>query len=278
VAAQLPLDHLEPGTAVGRYVVLERLGAGGMGVVYAAYDRSLDRKIALKILRRDRVAGAAAEARLLRAAQAMARLSHPHVAAVHHVGTLAGQVFVARELVDLEHLIEERRFRRDLYHRLAALVAVESPLRERPEDLPLLAGHFLRRELARNHLASPGMTGAALTALAGHSWPGSVRELENEIAKAVLLLERGETLDLAHLAPWIRASLPPEARPLSLEATVKRAEMQAFRAALARARGDPVRALQLLDRPRSTDYRKLKEPGLTEASPPAAPLGVERAR
>jgi eukaryotic-like serine/threonine-protein kinase len=93
-----PLEHLEPGTTVGRYLVLERLGAGGMGVVYTAYDRTLDRKVALKILRRDR-SGPHAETRLVREAQALAQLAHPNVVAVHDVGEVGGHVLVAMEFV-----------------------------------------------------------------------------------------------------------------------------------------------------------------------------------
>ncbi|HWQ29245.1 MAG TPA: tetratricopeptide repeat protein [Dehalococcoidia bacterium] len=90
---------LAPGTNVGRYLVLHLLGAGGMGVVYAAYDPELDRKVALKLLRPD-AGGAGARARLLREAQAMARLAHPNVIAVHDVGTYGDQVFVAMEFVE----------------------------------------------------------------------------------------------------------------------------------------------------------------------------------
>jgi tetratricopeptide (TPR) repeat protein len=92
--------ELARGEPLGRHIVLERLGAGGMGVVYAAYDPELDRKIAVKLIRglgEDR-AGAA---RLLREAKAMARLTHPNVITVHDVGVLPdGQVFVAMEFVD----------------------------------------------------------------------------------------------------------------------------------------------------------------------------------
>jgi tetratricopeptide (TPR) repeat protein/tRNA A-37 threonylcarbamoyl transferase component Bud32 len=90
---------LTAGTVVGRYVVLQALGTGGMGVVYAAFDPQLDRKIALKLLRPD-VAEGDGQARLLREAQALARLSHPHVVAVHDVGTWDSQVFVAMEFAD----------------------------------------------------------------------------------------------------------------------------------------------------------------------------------
>ena len=90
---------LERGTAVGRYLILERLGEGGMGVVYAAHDPELDRRVALKLLRPDRAAKEAA-LRLQREAQAIARLSHPNVVAVYDAGTFGDQVFVAMELVE----------------------------------------------------------------------------------------------------------------------------------------------------------------------------------
>ncbi len=90
------------GTAIGRYLVLERIGRGGMGVVYAAYDPQLDRKVALKVLvpRHREDAEEAAQQRLVREAKAMARVSHPNVVAVHDVGLHEGQVFVAMEFVD----------------------------------------------------------------------------------------------------------------------------------------------------------------------------------
>jgi tetratricopeptide (TPR) repeat protein len=97
-----PEAPLPRGTAVGRYLVLERLGAGGMGVVYAAYDPELNRRVALKLLRTEALGleAEAGRAYLLREAQAMARVSHPHVVPVYDVGTFDGQVFLAMELVE----------------------------------------------------------------------------------------------------------------------------------------------------------------------------------
>lgn len=94
---------LDVGAKIGRYVILELLGRGAMGVVYTAYDPELDRRVALKLLRPDRRV-AALEERFLREGQTMARLSHPNVVAVHDVGALGGSVFLAMEHVEGETL------------------------------------------------------------------------------------------------------------------------------------------------------------------------------
>jgi len=98
-----PTELLAVGTQVGRYVVTGMIGAGGMGVVYAADDPELDRKVAIKLLRRD-LRAAYGEARLQREAQAMARISHHNVIAVHDVGAHDDQIFVAMDLVDGQSL------------------------------------------------------------------------------------------------------------------------------------------------------------------------------
>ncbi|MBL8975094.1 MAG: serine/threonine protein kinase, partial [Myxococcales bacterium] len=93
-------ELLPAGHRVGRFTLLQRLGVGAMGVVYSAVDPELDRRIAVKLLRAPSGPRAArAQARLLREAQAMARVAHPNVAVVHDVGTHDGDVFVAMELV-----------------------------------------------------------------------------------------------------------------------------------------------------------------------------------
>jgi tetratricopeptide (TPR) repeat protein len=90
---------LARGDQIGRYVLLERVGSGGMGVVYAAYDPELDRKVALKLMHAE-VVDEVARRRLMREAQAMARLQHPNVIAVHDVGEHEGRVFIAMDFVD----------------------------------------------------------------------------------------------------------------------------------------------------------------------------------
>ena len=93
------VDLLARGATVGRYLVLERLGSGGMGIVYAAYDPELDRKIALKLLRPARKASGnkSREARMVREAKAIAKVSHPNVVAIYDVGVHDGHVFMAME-------------------------------------------------------------------------------------------------------------------------------------------------------------------------------------
>jgi tetratricopeptide (TPR) repeat protein/tRNA A-37 threonylcarbamoyl transferase component Bud32 len=113
--APLAMDYgavLPRGATVQRYVILDRVGEGGMGVVYAAYDPVLDRRVALKFLaHRGADRDGVRERRLLREAQAMARLSHPNVVVVYEVGTFQGHVFLAMEFiqgVDLRTWLSQR--------------------------------------------------------------------------------------------------------------------------------------------------------------------------
>ena len=96
-------EPLGRGAAVGRYDILRHLASGGMGAVYTAYDPQLDRRVALKVLTErgdSEVSRERLQLRLMREAQAMARLTHPNVVAVHDVGTFQGRVFLAMEFVD----------------------------------------------------------------------------------------------------------------------------------------------------------------------------------
>jgi hypothetical protein len=111
--------ELVVGACVGRFVVVRTIGAGGMGVVVAAYDPVLDRQIALKLLRAtDTTAG---DELLIREAQAMARLSHPNVVAVHEAGVADHRVYLAMELIDggtlRAWLTGARRSRREIRDR-----------------------------------------------------------------------------------------------------------------------------------------------------------------
>ncbi|WP_233277966.1 tetratricopeptide repeat-containing serine/threonine-protein kinase [Myxococcus stipitatus] len=101
-----PAPELEKGTAVGRYRILEKLGAGAMGVVYGALDTELERRVALKFVRWQSMERAPEKARanVLREAQAMARVSHPNVVAIYDVGTFHEHVFLAMAQVENQTL------------------------------------------------------------------------------------------------------------------------------------------------------------------------------
>lgn len=109
---------------IGRYEVLQQIGVGGMGVVFAAYDGVLDRQVAIKLVRADRT-DAASQARIVREGRALARLADPNVVAVHEVSTFAGQVFLVMEYVKGTTL---RRWsaagRRDMHEVLAVFQQV----------------------------------------------------------------------------------------------------------------------------------------------------------
>jgi eukaryotic-like serine/threonine-protein kinase len=103
-SARVSHELIQPGTFVGRYRIVEKVASGGMGVVYRAYDPELSRHVALKLVLESDVEPLVAadeyEQRLLREAQALARLSHPNVVAAFDVGRFAGALFIAMELID----------------------------------------------------------------------------------------------------------------------------------------------------------------------------------
>ena len=100
VASNTSDTELPPGARFGRYVVVDLLGAGGMGVVYSAYDPDLNRKVALKVLRNDGIDPLPIRDLLLAEAQAMAQLAHPNVVTVFDVGSVGDRVFLAMELIE----------------------------------------------------------------------------------------------------------------------------------------------------------------------------------
>ncbi|MEO0812894.1 MAG: serine/threonine-protein kinase, partial [Myxococcota bacterium] len=126
------VPRLEAGAHIGRYVILELLGEGGMGAVYSAFDPSLNRRVALKLLgivAQDSKAKEQAHARLQREAQALAQVRHPSVATVHDVGaTPDGEFYIAMQFVegeDLRHYCKDRPWREivEVYTRAASGLA-----------------------------------------------------------------------------------------------------------------------------------------------------------
>jgi eukaryotic-like serine/threonine-protein kinase len=117
-AKAIGIDTVRRGALIGRYTVLGLVGRGGMGQVYAAYDPDLDRKVALKLLLTDGASRAAeAQARLIREARALAKVSHPNVVKVHDAGTFEGRVFIGMEFIDgptLQEWLESPRSHVDI--------------------------------------------------------------------------------------------------------------------------------------------------------------------
>jgi serine/threonine protein kinase/tetratricopeptide (TPR) repeat protein len=113
--------ELARGTTLGRYLLLDMIGQGGMGSVYAAYDAELDRKVAIKVLKvtGDPAERAEGQARLLREAQALARVSHPNVVPVYDAGTVDERVFLAMEFIEGETLYRYCK-RRPPWHEVVA--------------------------------------------------------------------------------------------------------------------------------------------------------------
>jgi serine/threonine protein kinase/tetratricopeptide (TPR) repeat protein len=106
---QARLDPSAGPTRLGRYILLREIGRGAIGVVYAAYHEGLDRKLAIKVLNKQRAGRVDLEARLRREARALAKLSHPNVVQVYDVGDFEGRVFVAMEFVEGEPLTDWMR-------------------------------------------------------------------------------------------------------------------------------------------------------------------------
>jgi transcriptional regulator with PAS, ATPase and Fis domain len=134
---------------------------------------------------------------------------------------------------DLEADVETGRFRKDLYYRLSVFPIRLPPLRERPADIPTLAEHFLRVYRQRTRRAVPAISPEALRLLGAYPYPGNVRELENEIERAVTLADDGRPLGPEHLSERIRTvgerGVPPRTLADAIEQLKRRMIEDALR-------------------------------------------------
>ncbi len=105
---------------------------------------------------------------------------------------------------DLAAEVEKGKFRQDLYYRLMVFPIKLPPLRDRREDIPLLAAHFLKRYAEEYRLEIPGFTQDAIDALQSYNWPGNIRELENEVQRLVIQAEAGHWIEITDLSPRLR--------------------------------------------------------------------------
>lgn len=154
---------------------------------------------------------------------------------------------------DLRQAMEEGRFREDFFYRLNVISIELPPLRDRKDDIPLLARHFLVKYGEENRKPDLELTPEALDVLSAYGWPGNVRELENVIERAVILSSQSRIL-LDDLPPELRRG-PQTAEVLSLAASEKRH----IASVLAGTRGNVKAAAELLGIDRKTLYRKIAE-------------------
>ena len=167
---------------------------------------------------------------------------------------------------ELSRMVAEGTFREDLYYRLNVIPIELPPLRERRDDIPLLAKHFLDK-------FAPGgaihVSQSAMRALMAYQWPGNVRQLENAVERAVALGEGQQEIDSADLPPEVQAT--PQATPapfvdfpeegLDLQGYLASAERDLIQRALDRTRGNRNRAADLLRIKRTTLVEKLRRIG-----------------
>ena len=169
---------------------------------------------------------------------------------------------------DLEAMLEDGGFRPDLYHRIADWVVELPPLRDRREDIPNLAAYFLGRACTQRGVAAVGISRAAVRALAAFPWPGNIRQLEREMARAALFLEDQDLLDTTVLQPAILQGGAEES-PVTLGEYLEETERRAIESALLACDGDVPAAAHRLGIGRSTLYRRLPSLGI-EVQPPSS--------
>jgi two-component system response regulator AtoC len=151
---------------------------------------------------------------------------------------------------DLVEQVKAGKFRDDLYYRINVVQIHLPPLRTRPEDVPLLAEHFLRRHAERLKVATRGLPRSLLPVLAAYSWPGNVRELENVLERALIL--SGGEIGVEHLPPHVRTGkhlfeLRDDDGDLSVKRRLPALEKTLIARALERCNGNRTRAAELLD-------------------------------
>lgn len=181
---------------------------------------------------------------------------------------------VAATNTDLKRRIAEGKFREDLYYRLNVVSLVLPPLRERPEDIPLLAEHFLEQAKEMHGKGEAFFSAEAKAAFLVHNWPGNVRELKNLVERTLVMLEGAEIkaadmgLRQQRQEPIGSPSVNPESRNemrFVVGTSLRDMEVEAIRRTLELTGGDKAKAAELLGINQRTIYRRLAELGPTES-------------
>jgi DNA-binding NtrC family response regulator len=156
---------------------------------------------------------------------------------------------------DLESAMRHGLFRADLFYRLRSFNIVVPPLRERPEDVPLLFREFAEEVARKNGIAYRGISDGAMELLREYNWPGNVRELRNA-AESMIVLEKGKYLEPADVRKYLRAnSVPPvddRNLPVLVGKSVEQAERELILRALLELKGNIMELKAMLDEQRQT--------------------------
>jgi DNA-binding NtrC family response regulator len=166
---------------------------------------------------------------------------------------------IAASKHDLVARVADGRFREDLYYRLAVVPLCIPPLRERPSDIPVLLGEFLLRYDPEGRYRIAPET---LRNLARYEWPGNVRELENSVRRALALSGRARVLRDQHFFPGGPAGDLRSEEVLPMRESVRRAEVEAIRKAMAATGGRKLKAAEMLGISRKVMWQKIKDLGL----------------
>jgi DNA-binding NtrC family response regulator len=179
--------------------------------------------------------------------------------------------FLAATNKDLTEAIQEGTFRQDLFYRLNVISLTLLPLRKRPEDLPALVDHFIRRHGAAIGRRSFAVSPDAWDLIREYHWPGNVRELENVLIRAIALCE-GDCIEPGHLGITIRRKLPVETDfaaedNLNYHAVMELYSRIVIEEALRRTGGNQTKAAELLGLQRTYLTRLIKQRGVTMKPP-----------
>jgi two-component system, NtrC family, response regulator AtoC len=194
---------------------------------------------------------------------------------------------------DLEALIEQGRFREDLYYRLNVFPIELPPLRDRLEDLPLLVDHFLAKYGRRTGRGAAGVSAGAFEKLRGYSWPGNVRELENVVERALIVIRgsriEADDFDFGPRGHQVNSAKPARddgtapLRPATADAELGQSlaerlleeEKREIMAAVDRSNGNIAAAARALGINRSTLYYRMRKHGLDHLLPTRVVMGAD---
>lgn len=162
---------------------------------------------------------------------------------------------------DLKAMVKEGTFRQDLFYRLNVMQISLPPLRERVEDIPLLAQHFLQGSAEKESVRPPKLSKSAIKVLMDYSWPGNIREFQNEMQRLVIMGHPriGPELLSPQVQQGLEAAVPNQVGRGGLDSLVAQVEKQAIAQALKRFRGNKLKVAKSLKIARCTLYDKLKK-------------------